>query len=390
MYSLILGRISDMSIVLDTEQREQAGSDSYNRFEYQVHWIVCHVIDQMSFGNDCIVFCEYHDDMAEFSSKTDQFQFYQIKTKDSPSDWTITELAKKEKRKAGGYKKSFLGFIFYNFLKFASECASCHFVSNCDFDRDMRQWQAYIEDGKIVSQEDPELYRQLKNRIENEYSDDMPKNFDAVFDSFIQNTFLRKSDLQLDTYEDQTKGKFFDQLEDKNIPAGAAHLILKQLISDVRHKSKEKVCPPISMKRLIEKKGIDIGTVTGKLNHQIGGKGNYAEFEQFLYSQHVSQNNICRLVASKAAHDSRWLNIEDLKYQEIVLSLRKLINEYRASHVGKLDTNELKVTCMEELQRRNLLSYSMDMSLIEVLYYEQEYSKIRTQSYERTVLQITD
>lgn len=30
-----------MSIVLSVEQREQAGSDSCNRFEYQVHWIVC-------------------------------------------------------------------------------------------------------------------------------------------------------------------------------------------------------------------------------------------------------------------------------------------------------------------------------------------------------------
>lgn len=33
-----------MSSVLTVEQREQAGSDSYNRFEYQVHWIVCHII----------------------------------------------------------------------------------------------------------------------------------------------------------------------------------------------------------------------------------------------------------------------------------------------------------------------------------------------------------
>ena len=36
-----------MSIVLTTEQREQSGSDSYNRFEYQVHWIVCHIIGKL-------------------------------------------------------------------------------------------------------------------------------------------------------------------------------------------------------------------------------------------------------------------------------------------------------------------------------------------------------
>lgn len=31
-----------MSSVLVTGQHEQEGSDFYNRFEYQVHWIVCH------------------------------------------------------------------------------------------------------------------------------------------------------------------------------------------------------------------------------------------------------------------------------------------------------------------------------------------------------------
>lgn len=32
-----------MSSVLIVEQREQAGSDSYNRFKYQVHWITCSI-----------------------------------------------------------------------------------------------------------------------------------------------------------------------------------------------------------------------------------------------------------------------------------------------------------------------------------------------------------
>lgn len=38
-----------MGKVLGLEQREQAGSGSYNRFEYQVHWIVCHIIGQLEY-----------------------------------------------------------------------------------------------------------------------------------------------------------------------------------------------------------------------------------------------------------------------------------------------------------------------------------------------------
>ena len=127
-----------MSSVLIVEQREQAGSDSYNRFEYQVHWIVCHIIGKLQEDAECIVFCEFHDDMAEFSPNNQQYQFFQIKTKEDSSDWTIAEMSKREKKKSGSYKKSFLGFIFYNYLTFGAECSHCHFVSNNDFDKDLR------------------------------------------------------------------------------------------------------------------------------------------------------------------------------------------------------------------------------------------------------------
>ena len=36
-----------MSKVLDTDQREQAGSSSYNKFEYQVYWIVYRIIENI-------------------------------------------------------------------------------------------------------------------------------------------------------------------------------------------------------------------------------------------------------------------------------------------------------------------------------------------------------
>ena len=204
-----------MSIVLTVEQREQAGSDSYNRFEYQVHWIVCHIIGKLQDDAECIVFCEFHDDMAEFSPDNQQYQFYHIKTKEDPSDWTIAEMSKREKKKSSGYKKSFLGFIFYNYLTFSTECSHCHFVSNNDFDKEVLSWQAVIEDGKKLQEEDIVLYQKIKDRIKDEFTNDMPSNFDSVFDAFIQNTFVHKSDLQLAAYENQTKGEFFNHLADK-------------------------------------------------------------------------------------------------------------------------------------------------------------------------------
>ena len=131
--------------------------------------------------------------MAEFSPNNQQYQFFQIKTKEDSSDWTIAEMSKREKKKSGSYKKSFLGFIFYNYLTFGAECSHCHFVSNNDFDKEVLLWQSYIEDGKRLQTENIALYEKIKDRIKNEFLDDMPSNFDSVFEEFIQNTFVHKS-----------------------------------------------------------------------------------------------------------------------------------------------------------------------------------------------------
>ena len=168
-----------MGITLQTNQREQAGSDVYNRYEYQVHWIVCQIISKLNSNPDCIVFCEYHDDMAELSDPTkDVFEYYQVKTKDDSSEWTVVDLSQKIKRKNGSYKHSFLGFIFYNFMQFGLECARCSFVSNAPMDIEIRTWQACIEDDLILKLEQPELYQKIKTRISEEYGDTKPDNFD--------------------------------------------------------------------------------------------------------------------------------------------------------------------------------------------------------------------
>lgn len=364
-----------MSSVLTTEQREQAGSDSYNRFEYQVHWIVCHIIGKLQDGTECIVFCEFHDDMAEFSPDNQKYQFFQIKTREDSSDWTIAEMSKREKKKSGGYKKSFLGFIFYNYLMFGAECSSCHFVSNNDFDKEVMLWQSYIEDGKMLQTENIELYEKIKERIKNEFLDNMPSNFDSVFDEFIQNTYVHKSELQLTTYEDQTKGKFFDHLSDKSIPSNTANLIFQQLLNDVRKKSKEKINLPISMKSLVEKKGVDITQIGKKINGNIKNSGNYDAFHDYLITQSLSDKDINRIESAKTLHETRWLDVSDLKYHEIVVALLNIINTYCESFEENEISDELKILCIQELKKRNILSDSLDKSLVEVLYYEQKFSR---------------
>ncbi len=46
-----------------------------------------------------MLFCEFHDDIAEFSPDNQQHPFFQIKTKEDSSDCVIAEMPKREKKK---------------------------------------------------------------------------------------------------------------------------------------------------------------------------------------------------------------------------------------------------------------------------------------------------
>ena len=59
----------------------------------------------------------------------------------------------------------------------------------------------------------------------------------------------------------------------------------------------------------------------------------------------------------------------------IIVTLRQVISTYcEKTYKDRID-DELKQLCNQELKKNNLLSESLDELLVEVLYYEQKYSK---------------
>lgn len=129
------------------------------------------------------------------------------------------------------------------------------------------------------------------------------------------------------------------------------------------------------MKRLVEKKGVDVAQIGRKIDGNIKNSGNYDEFHQYLLNQSLTKKDIRRIEAAKTLHDARWLDVNDVKYQEIVVVLRQVISTYFATSGTVGFDDELKRLCSQELKKNNLLSESLDKSLVEVLYYEQKYSR---------------
>ena len=208
--------------------------------------------------------------------------------------------------------------------------------------------------------------------FKDEYKNDKIDNFDNVFDKFIQNTFVSKSNLQLDTYESQTKGEFFDNIT-KNISMITAQAIYNQLVEDVRKKSKEKVYPPISFRKLIDKKGIDISSIKNQIDSKIIKQNDIGGFYFFLIDKGISNEDVNRILDEKNQHDLKWQNMSMLKYQQIILVLKEVIDNNFERGI-----DQVYESCVKKLND-NKYEYKIQIDnlrkLVEVLYYEYEYSK---------------
>lgn len=369
-----------MNSIISSELREQAGSNSYNRFEYQVHWIVYHMINEYQKNNEFYIFCEFHDDMAKtnLSDKPSCAEFFQIKTTERFREWTFKNLFRTYKKKDGGFKNSFLGFLFYNFWKFGDECSKCHFVSNIGMDEQVRKWQAVIEDGKNLKDEEPELYQEIRGFLRKEYEHLGEEEFSSTFDIFIQNTFLYYGDLPLENYEKIVAGAFFTMLENDDIFTSNSNKILKDIIEDVRRKSKKKIKTPISYRSLKEEKGVS-SEIFAKIKKQVSTMGQsehkYRELEDMLRDYGLKNVRINLLMRRLKAHKRKMLDSSNVLYIKTIENILETIDGILIKHYENIeDPKFLMGTILQEVLSECLGNIEDDIGidrvLVEALFYE--------------------
>ena len=87
---------------------------------------------------------------------------------------------------------------------------------------------------------------------------------------------------------------------------------------------------------------MDIAQIGKKIDGNIKNSGNYDAFHDYLITQSLSDKDINRIESAKTLHDTRWLDVNDVKYQEIVVVLRKTISTYCESCETNGFNNDLK------------------------------------------------
>lgn len=121
--------------LLATPLRENAGSRSSNRFDYQQVWAFNRILEMIEQDKEFLLLMELHDDVIVLDtvSEPESIDFYQIKTDNKASRYftasNITKDASKYPEKMSIAQK-----MIDNFSKFRDETKSIHLVSNKHFD----------------------------------------------------------------------------------------------------------------------------------------------------------------------------------------------------------------------------------------------------------------
>lgn len=117
---------------LGVSQRENKGSETFDKYEYQYHWAFCRIIEEQKNKRHYALFMEYHEDVIianSLDAKLALFEFNQVKNIKSPKFNSKNVTARKEN------KSSVLGKLVASCHKkpFHEKISSINLVASCGF-----------------------------------------------------------------------------------------------------------------------------------------------------------------------------------------------------------------------------------------------------------------
>lgn len=118
-------------------QREKAGAQTFEKYEYQYHWALCRILGAHENMDDYVVYIELHEDVVLATSTNEsiaQFEFNQVKNV-SATPWGQKKLTSVPKAAKEKVKNSILGKMLQGVRNkpFVDKLKSLDLVATCGF-----------------------------------------------------------------------------------------------------------------------------------------------------------------------------------------------------------------------------------------------------------------
>ena len=350
--------------------RENSGSTTSGRYDYQKNWSLMTLLEHHLSGNDYLFVFDFHDDMLVFDSEDDpdKVSFYQLKTNDTGKHWTLSELIKAKKKMNDTPSLSFIGKLYHNKINYPTVTKSLNFVSNVKFDLNLSDSTKSTDRTSICCSDlDSVLIDQIcKKLIEEHKLQDKP-DIEGIL-------FLHVSGLSLDDQAVHMKGKISDFLEqylpDKKYVAGAVY---KSLYSEINRKTNYNKHIK-TFDDMVKNKGIGRKYLQDHLN-KIGLIQDYDKMWDTIEVRLNTEKAPLNLIKSIKAN---WIRFETDRMDNTNIPLNKIRSEISQIVLSLMDTASELVKLMNDAESQlnkvdnDFRLYSSDYikAVILATYYE--------------------
>ncbi len=307
-------------ILINNKPRENSGSISSSRFDFQKDWSICQLLEYHKKCCDYLFIFDFNEDLLILDSETkpNKISFYQIKG-DKSKNWTIERLIKSKKNKNGDFLLSILGKLYECKSKYDLKTDSLNFISNARFSVKLKDGSSGLKKDNICILEIDEKDREkIKKKIKAEFK----LSDDPIYEDI---TFLKVTELSLDDSSNHTKGKLSDFLYNAN-PEGKFTIpaLYQSLFDEVKRRtSYDKEIN--TYEELIDKKSIGKSMLDNWLNQKL-----LLDFDELwkrieigLSSDGIAINDLKKIRSSWTTFELAMKNPND----ELLKSIIKKINE---------------------------------------------------------------
>lgn len=211
--------------------RENAGSNSYNRFEFQIHFCGKLILDLFESDIDFTALVDYIDDVVILFDDSDIINFYQVKTKKG-STIALNTIIKQE----------WFSKLEYNISEFSDYNSSGIFVTNEGIKHNKKTVDS-ITKVKLDDALNTFGDAKIKEKIIEHVAEVNNKNKEDVQ---LEEVYLLKTNLSLDDHEAHFTG-LFHNFASNNLPAASIESIATirtVIINELRTKQKMVLSSP--------------------------------------------------------------------------------------------------------------------------------------------------
>jgi hypothetical protein len=345
--------------IISTRPRENSGSSSSNRFDFQKDWAICKLLELHSKPQDYLLTLEHHDDIIIFDSCSDptKISFYQVKT-NKKNHWTLNELIKQKKGKTT-LLNSPLGKLFDHLVKFGDNVESLNFITNNKV-KGVLSDDSKCEDtsGFCVSElKDTELNK-IIDALKSEHTLNDLKDFEKI-------TFFKLGELDIDKHSDLTKARIVDFL-DKNFSDLSYKIapLYKSIFDEIKMKTDYEKSVT-NFEELKAKKSIsrgDFDKYIKELESSNSIPNTTLSIENRLNTENVNFQTVQSFKTQSRIYELKKMSYNDKAFKKVEDQIRKTKSELTfAENSSLIDCQQQIIT---ELNTTNLVSNSLNNDLI--------------------------